>query len=61
MFSFSVTKEISEIVSKPERTPVILSSTFLFKSPFSYPKITSLDLILSAVPMPVTIPSQPKN
>ena len=42
-------------------TPVILISTFLVGSPFSKPKIVSLDLILSVEYMGAVIPSQSKN
>ena len=47
--------------SKSDNTPVILNSTFLVKSPSSYPKTFSSDLKSSVVDMVVDTPVQFKN
>ena len=57
----SEVKLIVVIGTNLEMTPVILNSTFLDVSPFSYPKITSSDLISSAVLMVFVTPEQFKN
>ena len=44
-----------------DNTPVILNSTFLDKSPFSYPKTVSSERTLSAVLIPMLTPLHPKN
>ena len=54
-------KLISVIGTKSDNTPVILKSILFDKSPFSYPKIVSSALILSAVPKPTPTPLHPKN
>ena len=46
---------------KVDNTPVILNSTFLFKSPFSYPNTNSSALTSSVVVMVDVIPVQFKN
>ena len=55
------TRLISDIGTNSERTPVILRSTLFDKSPFSYPKIVSFDLISSAVFIFTPTPVHPKN
>ena len=60
-FSPSFIKLISVIGINSERTPVILKSTLLLKSPFSNPNIVSSALISSAVPIPTPTPLHPKN
>ena len=52
---------MSVIGTSSDNTPVILKSTLLVKSPFSYPNIVSSDLTSSAVPIPTPIPVHPKN
>ena len=52
---------ISDTGLKSDITPVILNSTFLSKSPFSYPKIFSSDLISADVDIEDVIPEQFKN
>ena len=52
---------VFSIGTKSFTTPVILISTFLVGSPFSKPKIVSLDLILSVEYIGAVIPSQSKN
>ena len=47
--------------SKSDKTPVILNSTFLVRSPSSYPKTFSSDLKSSVVDMAVETPVQFKN
>ena len=47
--------------SKFDNTPVILNSTFFVKSPSSYPKTFSSDLISSVVDIAVDTPVQFKN
>ena len=47
--------------SNSDNTPVILSSTFLVKSPSSYPNTFSSDLKSSVVPIAVDTPTQFKN
>ena len=49
------------IGTNSDNTPVILKSTLFVKSPFSYPKMVSLSLRSSAVPIPTPIPEHPKN
>ena len=61
IFSPSFTRLISDIGTNSERTPVILRSTLLDKSPSSYPKIVSFALISSAVLILTPTPVQPKN
>ena len=51
----------SLVVSKSDKTPLRRISTFLVKSPSSYPTYTSSVLISSAVPIPTVTPSHPKN
>ena len=60
-FSCSLTSVISVIGTNSDKTPVILKSTLLDKSPFSYPNIVSSALRSSAVPIPTPTPVQPKN
>ena len=54
-------REISSTSSNSEITPVIRKSTLFVKSPFSYPKIVSSDLISDAIDIVLVIPVQPKN
>ena len=61
ILSPSLTNFTSSSIIKSSTTPVILNSTFLLKSPFSYPKIVSFALISSDVLIPTPIPVQPKN
>ena len=60
-FSCSLTSVISVTGTNSDKTPVILKSTLLDKSPFSYPNIVSSALRSSAVPIPTPTPVQPKN
>ena len=60
-FSPSLIKLISVIGTNSDNTPVIRKSILFDKSPFSYPKIVSSALILSAVPIPTSMPLHPKN
>ena len=60
-FSPSLIKLISVIGTNSDNTPVILKSTLFDKSPFSYPKIVSLSLILSAGFISTPTPLHPKN
>ena len=46
---------------KSDNTPVILNSTFLLRSPSSYPKINSSDLTSSVDEIVVVIPEQFRN
>ena len=57
----SSTKDIVPNGINSERTPVILISTFLLRSPSSYPKAVSLDLIFEAIGIKLLIPEHPKN
>ena len=57
----SFTNIISDTGLKSDITPVILNSTFLVKSPFSYPKIVSSALISDEVEIEDVIPEQFKN
>ncbi len=61
IFSPSFTRLTSDIVTNSDKTPVILRSILLDKSPFSYPKIVSFDLISSAVFILTPTPVHPKN
>ena len=60
-FSPSLIKVISVIGTSSDNTPVILKSTLFDKSPFSYPKIVSFALILSAGFILTPTPLHPKN
>ena len=46
---------------KSDNTPVILNSTFLLRSPSSYPKINSSDLTSSVDEIVLVIPEQFRN
>ena len=52
---------MSVIGTNSDKTPVILKSTLLDKSPFSNPKIVSSALMLSAGFISTPTPEHPKN
>ena len=57
--SFAINSSVPGV--KDLKTPVILNSTFLVRSPFSYPKTVSVDLTSEADEISSVTPEHPKN